>query len=88
MTYRISYDTFGEHRNTTFLATVTITDDTGYALSHYITDVNIIVALLVDQQWWIIPNNPSEEAQFTDVGPFDDAETAIVHLKLLVDKTI
>ena len=48
----------------------------------YVDGINTCVAQLADQKWWLIANIPDEEHNFTDVGPFDDVETAIVNLKL------
>ena len=85
MTYKISHTTYGPYRDTTFIATVILVntvDGREREEVMYVDGINTCVAQLADQKWWLIANIPDEEHNFTDVGPFDDVETAIVNLKL------
>jgi hypothetical protein len=85
MSYRIMHTNFGENRDTQFIATVRmfqIINGEMCGIGYEINMIDVIVAKLADKKWWIIPNTADDEPNFEDIGPFDDVETAIVHLKL------
>ena len=86
MIFSANYDNFGPHRDTTFLCTLNTLmeeNDPDTAFNFMIEDVEMIVAQLADEKWWIIPNNPDDEDKCEDHGPYDDMETALVHIKLM-----
>lgn len=82
MTFQITYlddQSHFRHRHTVCDALV----EAGY---HYIDEISVVVGrLLSDNGWWIIARMYDGDAYHTDIGPYDDAETATVHMKLLAD---
>lgn len=48
-----------------------------------IGDIPVFIARMrPDSMWWIIPRSYHDDAKFTDMGPYDTAETAVAMLKL------
>lgn len=62
-------------------------------LSHLVEDqvvimngIRVMVAQFKsDDKWYIIAEDADDDDNMTDVGPFDDAEEAVIHMKLLGD---
>ena len=79
MTYEIDSKYTGVHRDTRYYSLVWFTTWTEFIID----GIQVVVARLAkDDQWWIIPNDRNDEANMTDLGPFETVEDAIVMMKL------
>lgn len=82
MTLRIDYFTDAscfDHRDTMVDALV----DTDV---RWINGISVIVVRLIsDNLWWVIARSYDDDYRYTDLGPYDDAETAMMYMKLMAD---
>jgi hypothetical protein len=52
-----------------------------------IDGIRVVVArLMFDNNWWIIPNSHKDEDRFTDLGPYNSIEEALMYLRLHGDE--
>lgn len=67
-----------EHRNTLIL-NIVLLDSDGVLYDGF---DRVVAQLESDGLWWIIPSWSSEESCCADIGPFDNAEDAVLTMRL------
>jgi hypothetical protein len=48
-------------------------------------EVYVLGVLWDDTKWWLLPSNNHEQDAPPDIGPFDEFDDALIHLKLMSD---
>lgn len=48
-------------------------------------DTYVIGMLHGEAHWWIMPTNNGKLDELQDIGPFDEFDDALIHLKLMSD---
>jgi hypothetical protein len=70
------------HRTTTITQYVELD-----GFSYYDGFDRAVVKLQNDDKWWIIPNDPFDDYDCDDVGPYDTPEDALMMLKLSFERS-
>jgi hypothetical protein len=84
--YNYKVEVFGgfpaiAHRGSTDYLTHCVNDLTGY-----IDEIEVIIVYAQHtNEWWITPNNPSDEKYMDDYGPYHSPEEVLIHFKLIAE---